>query len=133
VALVPGMTAREVAVAALGTAYAIEGADNDPAELGRTLTAHWSLATALSLLAWYVFAPQCARHWMSSGAKPTAGSGLPSCSVTCWRWPTLRRSSSITRRSRSALNEDLLDDAPCRSAMLELPMPNPIREMVKRE
>jgi ferrous iron transport protein B len=60
VALVPGMAAREVAVAALGTVYAIEGAANDPAELGRTLTAHWSLATALALLAWYVFAPQCA-------------------------------------------------------------------------
>jgi ferrous iron transport protein B len=60
VALVPGMAAREVAVAALGTVYAIEGAADDPAELGRTLTAHWSLATALALLAWYVFAPQCA-------------------------------------------------------------------------
>jgi len=60
VALVPGMAAREVAVAALGTVYAIEGAADNPAELGRTLTAHWSLATALALLAWYVFAPQCA-------------------------------------------------------------------------
>ena len=60
VALVPGMAAREVAVAALGTVYAIAGADDNSAELGRTLTAHWSLATALSLLAWYVFAPQCA-------------------------------------------------------------------------
>ena len=28
--------------------------------LGSTLAAHWSLATALALLAWYVFAPQCA-------------------------------------------------------------------------
>jgi len=60
VALVPGMAAREVAVAALGTVYAIEGADDNSDELGRTLTAHWSLATALALLAWYVFAPQCA-------------------------------------------------------------------------
>jgi len=60
VALVPGMAAREVAVAALGTVYAIGGAANDPAELGRTLTGHWGLATALALLAWYVFAPQCA-------------------------------------------------------------------------
>ena len=60
VALVPGMAAREVAVAALGTVYAIEGAADNPDELGRTLTAHWSLATALALLAWYVFAPQCA-------------------------------------------------------------------------
>src|SRR5690349_17634873 len=60
VALVPGMAAREVAVAALGTVYSIAGADENRAELGRTLTAHWSLATALALLAWYVFAPQCA-------------------------------------------------------------------------
>jgi len=60
VALVPGMAAREVAVAALGTVYAIEGAAAKPDELGRTLTTHWSLGTALALLAWYVFAPQCA-------------------------------------------------------------------------
>ena len=60
VALVPGMAAREVAVAALGTVYSIAGADENPGELGRILTAHWSLATALALLAWYVFAPQCA-------------------------------------------------------------------------
>ena len=60
VALVPGMAAREVAVAALGTVYAIESAGDKSDELGRTLTAHWSLATALALLAWYVFAPQCA-------------------------------------------------------------------------
>jgi ferrous iron transport protein B len=60
VALVPGMAAREVAVAALGTVYSIAGADENRAELGRILTAHWSLATALALLAWYVFAPQCA-------------------------------------------------------------------------
>jgi ferrous iron transport protein B len=60
VALVPGMAAREVAVAALGTVYSITGADENPGELGPVLTAHWSLATALALLAWYVFAPQCA-------------------------------------------------------------------------
>jgi ferrous iron transport protein B len=60
VALVPGMAAREVAVASLGTVYAIEGADENRDELGRTLAVHWSLATALALLAWYVFAPQCA-------------------------------------------------------------------------
>jgi ferrous iron transport protein B len=60
VALVPGMAAREVAVAALGTVYSIAGADENPGELSRVLTAHWSLGTALALLAWYVFAPQCA-------------------------------------------------------------------------
>lgn len=61
VALIPGMAAREVAVAALGTVYSIEGDDDTVSkELGKTLTGKWSLATALSLLAWYVFAPQCA-------------------------------------------------------------------------
>jgi ferrous iron transport protein B len=60
VALIPGMAAREVAVASLGTVYAIEGAGEKTDQLGSTLTAQWSLATALALLAWYVFAPQCA-------------------------------------------------------------------------
>jgi ferrous iron transport protein B len=60
IALIPGMAAREVAVAALGTVYAIEGADDNRDALGGTLVAHWSLATAMALLAWYVFAPQCA-------------------------------------------------------------------------
>jgi ferrous iron transport protein B len=60
VALIPGMAAREVAVAALGTVYAIEAAEDDPARLGGALAGKWSLATALAFLAWYVFAPQCA-------------------------------------------------------------------------
>lgn len=58
-ALVPGMAAREVAVSALGTVYAIQ--DGDSASLlGQTLAHSWSLATALSFLVWYIFAPQCA-------------------------------------------------------------------------
>ncbi|MDQ6881674.1 MAG: ferrous iron transport protein B [Pseudomonadota bacterium] len=60
IALVPGMAAREVAVSALGTVYAMSG--NDAAissQLGTIISHQWSLATALSLLAWYVFAPQC--------------------------------------------------------------------------
>src|ERR1700758_1069135 len=61
------------------------------------------------------------RHWVLSGAKPTAGSGPPSCSVTCWRWPTLRRSSPITRRSRSAPDEDLLDEPDAKPARKERP------------
>jgi len=60
VALIPGMAAREVAVAALGTVYAIEGGKEAAAQIGQVLTTKWSLATALSLLAWYIFAPQCA-------------------------------------------------------------------------
>ncbi len=60
VALIPGMAAREVAVAALGTVYAIEGGKEAADQIGQMLASKWSLATALSLLAWYIFAPQCA-------------------------------------------------------------------------
>jgi ferrous iron transport protein B len=60
VALIPGMAAREVAVSALGTVYAMSGSEDAVAtQLGQVIAAQWSLATALSLLAWYVFAPQC--------------------------------------------------------------------------
>lgn len=60
VALIPGMAAREVAVAALGTVYAIEGGKEAADQIGQVLATKWSLATALALLAWYIFAPQCA-------------------------------------------------------------------------
>ncbi|HWH84038.1 MAG TPA: ferrous iron transporter B, partial [Burkholderiaceae bacterium] len=58
VALIPGLAAREVAVASLATVYAMSAADDAAtAQLGATIAAQWSLATALSLLVWYVFAP----------------------------------------------------------------------------
>lgn len=60
VALIPGMAAREVAVASLGTVYAIEGGKEAAEQIGQALANKWSLATALALLVWYVFAPQCA-------------------------------------------------------------------------
>lgn len=60
IALVPGMAAREVAVGALGTVYALSATGEDTAaQLGSLIAQSWSLATALSLLVWYVFAPQC--------------------------------------------------------------------------
>ncbi|HEV7856238.1 MAG TPA: nucleoside recognition domain-containing protein, partial [Herminiimonas sp.] len=60
VALIPGMAAREVAVSALGTVYAMSGTEDAvAAQLGHAIATQWSMATALSLLAWYVFAPQC--------------------------------------------------------------------------
>ncbi|HQS99531.1 MAG TPA: ferrous iron transporter B [Thiobacillus sp.] len=60
VALVPGMAAREVAVSALGTVYALSATGDDTARALTPLIAHsWSLATALSLLTWFIFAPQC--------------------------------------------------------------------------
>jgi len=60
IALVPGLAAREVAVGALGTVYALSATGNDVSgALTPLITQSWSLPTALSLLAWYVFAPQC--------------------------------------------------------------------------
>ena len=60
IALVPGMAAREVAVGALGTVYALSATGEETAaQLGPLIAANWSLATALSLLVWFIFAPQC--------------------------------------------------------------------------
>ena len=60
IALVPGLAAREVAVGALGTVYALSATGEDVASaLGPVIAQSWSMATALSLLVWYVFAPQC--------------------------------------------------------------------------
>lgn len=59
IALVPGFAAREVAVGALGTVYAIHAADGETDGLASALQNAWSLPTALAFLAWYVFAPQC--------------------------------------------------------------------------
>ena len=60
IALVPGMAAREVVVSSLATVYALSSASADAADaLIPLISTSWSLATALSLLAWFVFAPQC--------------------------------------------------------------------------
>jgi ferrous iron transport protein B len=59
IALVPGLAAREVAVSALGTVYAMSGSTDVAGALTPVIAQSWSLATGLSLLAWYVFAPQC--------------------------------------------------------------------------
>jgi ferrous iron transport protein B len=59
IALVPGLAAREVAVSALATVYALSGGDAAAPQLSAIVAAQWTLPMALSLLAWYVFAPQC--------------------------------------------------------------------------
>lgn len=60
IALVPGMAAREVAVGALGTVYSLSATGQETAQaLSPLIAKSWSTATAYSLLAWYVFAPQC--------------------------------------------------------------------------
>ena len=60
IALIPGLAAREVAVGALGTVYALSAGTHDVSgALVPLIAQSWSLPTALSLLVWYVFAPQC--------------------------------------------------------------------------
>jgi ferrous iron transport protein B len=56
IALIPGLAAREVAVSSLATVYALSGNGDG---LQAIVSAQWSLATALSLLVWYVYAPMC--------------------------------------------------------------------------
>ncbi|MGH8461523.1 MAG: ferrous iron transporter B [Stenotrophobium sp.] len=60
IALIPGLAAREVAVSSLATVYALSPHGEETAhQLAPIISAQWSLAVALSMLAWYVFAPQC--------------------------------------------------------------------------
>ena len=75
VALIPGLAAREVAVGALATVYAL--GDNSE-RLGSILAVDWSLPTALAFLAWYVFAPQCLAT-LAVVRRETAG----------WKWPLI--------------------------------------------
>ncbi len=77
IALVPGMAAREVAVSALATVYALKGVDEEHAEgLIEQLRGAWPLPTALAFLAWFVFAPQCIST-LAITRRETAS----------WRWP----------------------------------------------
>ena len=77
IALVPGMAAREVAVSALGTVYALSATGDDTAGALMPLIAQsWSLATALSLLAWFVFAPQCLAT-LATVKRETGGWTMP--------------------------------------------------------
>jgi ferrous iron transport protein B len=77
-ALIPAMAAREVAVSALATTYAIDAKDEEQqaASLGTKISASWSLATALAFLAWFVFAPQCIST-IAVTRRETNG----------WKWP----------------------------------------------
>ncbi|MDB5821100.1 MAG: feoB, partial [Rhizobacter sp.] len=59
IALIPGLAAREVAVSSLATVYAVSNATDAAEALSPLIANQWSIATALSLLAWFVYAPQC--------------------------------------------------------------------------
>ena len=77
-ALIPGMAAREVAVSALATTYAVDTDDEDLAAQAVTerIARAWSLPTALAFLAWFVFAPQCLST-IAVARRETNG----------WKWP----------------------------------------------
>ena len=65
IALIPGLAAREVAVSSLATVYALSAADDEAASqaLLPIISDGWSLATGLSLLVWFIYAPQCIATW----------------------------------------------------------------------
>ncbi len=77
-ALIPAMAAREVAVSAIGTVYAIDSPESEQG--GKAMLANlrgrWSLPTALAFLMWFVFAPQCIST-IAVTRRETNG----------WRWP----------------------------------------------
>ena len=77
-ALIPALAAREVAVSALATTYAVDAEDEDIAAEGVTakIATMWSLPTALAFLAWFVFAPQCLST-IAVARRETNG----------WKWP----------------------------------------------
>ncbi|PND37141.1 ferrous iron transporter B [Paucibacter aquatile] len=76
-ALVPGMAAREVVISALGTVYALSSGGADAAEaLSPLIAQSWSLPTALALLAWFVFAPQCIAT-LAAARRETGGYKTP--------------------------------------------------------
>lgn len=76
IALVPGLAAREVAVSALGTVYSLSSGDDAAVALTSLIAQQWSMATALSLLAWYVFAPQCLST-LATVKRETGGWTMP--------------------------------------------------------
>lgn len=83
IALIPGMAAREVAVGALGTVYALSATGDDlSVMLTPMIAATWSLPTALSLLAWYVFAPQCISTIVT--VKRETNSWMPAIAMTVY-------------------------------------------------
>ena len=77
-ALIPAMAAREVAVAAIGTVYAVDNPEDAAGErtIVENLRQRWSLPTALAFLMWFVFAPQCIST-IAVTRRETNG----------WRWP----------------------------------------------
>ncbi|MFL6708156.1 MAG: ferrous iron transporter B [Massilia sp.] len=103
IALVPGMAAREVAVGALGTVYALSQSGEALASSLTPIIAHsWTLPTALSLLAWYVFAPQCLST-LSVVRRETGGMRWP-LTMAAYMFALAYTASFITYRVALALS-----------------------------
>ncbi len=103
IALVPGLAAREVAVGALGTVYALSATGADVSSALTPLIAQsWSLPTALSLLAWYVFAPQClatlatVKRETNSWRYPLIMAGYLFAMAYAGSWVTYRLALALT-------------------------------------
>ncbi len=103
IALVPGLAAREVAVGALGTVYALSATGNDVSgALTPLIAGSWSLPTALSLLAWYVFAPQClstlaaVKRETNSWRYPLIMAGYLFAMAYAGSWITYRIATALT-------------------------------------
>ncbi len=76
-ALLPAMAAREVAVSAIGTVYAIDDAEGSGQDrITDQIRGRWTLPTALAFLMWFVFAPQCIST-IAVTRRETNG----------WKWP----------------------------------------------
>jgi len=102
IALVPGLAAREVAVGALGTVYALSATgERLSSALTPLIAQSWSLPTALSLLAWYVFAPQClstlatVRRETNSWRYPILMAGYLFALAYLASWVTFRTASAL--------------------------------------
>ncbi len=79
VALIPSFAAREVMIGSLATVYAVgEQKEGSTELLGDRLFRDWSLATALSLLVWYVLACQCLSTLAVTRRETNS-----------WRWPAV--------------------------------------------
>lgn len=76
VSVVPAMAAREIAVATLGTVYAISEPEGETALLANAIAGDWTVAMALAFLAWFVFAPQC-----------LATLAVMKRETNSWKWP----------------------------------------------
>lgn len=102
IALIPGMAAREVAVAALGTVYALSATGAQVATaLTPMIASTWSLPTAFSLLAWYVFAPQCISTL--SVVKRETNSWIPPLAMTGYMFALAYLGSLATYQISRAL------------------------------